>query len=84
MAKVKIDVCDMCDEVLKGPKDGIIIKGEEIEVQWAGRNSPPGEIFDQNGQHAPMMGRVSLTLCKTCLWIHLEIKPTDSPSYEHK
>ena len=67
MGKLKIDVCDLCDAVLTDSKSGIIIEGEHIAVCWAGRNSPEDDIFQGHGSHAPMDGRVSLTVCKTCL-----------------
>ncbi|HLG28093.1 MAG TPA: hypothetical protein VI423_09940 [Paenisporosarcina sp.] len=73
MAKVKIDVCDVCGEVITGAKNGIEISGENIAVAWAGRNSPEGDPFDNNGVHIPMNGRVTLTVCKPCLISELEL-----------
>lgn len=67
MAKLNIDVCDMCDTVLTEPKSGIVIEGEDIIMRWAGRNSPKDDLFQNNGQYAPMNGRISFSVCLKCL-----------------
>lgn len=73
MAKVKLDVCDICNEVIVSAKSGIEISGENIAVAWAGRDSPKGDPFNNSGIHIPMNGRVTLTICKLCLITELEI-----------
>lgn len=77
MAKIKLDVCDICSEVIVTAKNGIEISGENIAVAWAGRNSPEGDPFRNSGIHIPMNGRVTLTVCKPCLIKELEISKSD-------
>lgn len=74
MAKVQVDLCDVCGEVIVEPKGGFEISGENISIAWAGRNSPEGDPFKNAGIHIPMNGRVTLTVCKSCLVKELEIK----------
>lgn len=77
MAKVRLDVCDVCNEVVVNTKSGIEISGENIAVAWVGRNSPEGDPFKNSGIHIPMNGRVTLTICKHCLVKELEICDAD-------
>ncbi len=67
MTKLTLDVCDICDEVLTESKSGIVIEGEDITMRWAGRNSPNEDLFQNNGQYAPMNGRISFSVCLKCL-----------------
>lgn len=77
MAKIKLDVCDICNEVIVQAQDGIEISGENIAVAWAGKSSPEGDPFNNSGIHIPMNGRVSLTICKSCLIHELNITKID-------
>ena len=67
MAKMEMDVCDVCGEVIIQSKGGIEISGENIAIAWVGQDSPEGDPFKNSGIHIPMNGRVTLTICKTCL-----------------
>lgn len=77
MAKVKFDVCDVCNEVIIKAQGGIEIAGENIAITWVGKDSPEGDPFRNAGIHAPMNGRVTLTICKTCLLKELKISNSD-------
>lgn len=77
MAKIRLDVCDVCNEVISAAKGGVEISGENIGVAWAGRNSPEGDPFKNSGIHIPMNGRVTLTVCKGCLVKELQITNSD-------
>jgi len=77
MAKVKFDVCDICNEVVVKSKGGIEVSGQNIAVAWVGKNSPEGDPFKNAGIHAPMDGRVTLTICKSCLIKELKISNSD-------
>lgn len=67
MAKVRLDVCDVCGEVISIMKGGLEISGENIGVTWVGKGSPAEDPFKNSGVHIPMNGRVTLTVCKPCL-----------------
>lgn len=67
MAKVEFDVCDICGEAVTYSKGGIEISGENIAVAWVGKDSPKEDPFKGCGIHAPMNGRVSITVCLPCL-----------------
>lgn len=77
MAKIKVDVCDVCGEVIVKAKGGIEISGENIVIAFAGRGAPEGDPFKNSGIHIPMNGRVTLTVCKPCLVKELEISNSD-------
>lgn len=72
MTKLSVDVCDICDEILTEAKSGIVIEGEDIAMRWAGRNSPKEDLFQNNGQYAPMNGRISFSVCRKCLDLKLK------------
>lgn len=77
MAKVKFDVCDICNEVVTKSKGGIEISGQNIAITWVGKNSPDGDPFKNAGIHVPMDGRVTITICKSCLIKELKINNSD-------
>lgn len=77
MAKIKVDVCDLCDEVLVKPRAGLLFEGENISVKWAGRGSPDEDPLSGAGSLAPLNGRVCVLVCKKCLTDILE-KETES------
>ena len=68
-----MEVCDLCDEILTEQQAGIAILGENIAVRWVGKSSVSTDVFENNGQYAPMNGRVSLTICKKCLKLYLKL-----------
>lgn len=67
MPKIELDVCDFCDNILAEKKSGLVIEGENLKVTYAGRNSKDEDPFKENGQYAPLNGRVSITICWKCL-----------------
>lgn len=77
MAKVKFDVCDICNEVITKNKGGIEISGENIAVTWVGKDSLQDDPFKKAGIYAPMNGRVTITVCNSCLVKELKISNSD-------
>jgi hypothetical protein len=67
MAKIQLDSCDICNELINNEKEGIEISGENIAIAWLGKGSPKGDAFRGSGIYAPMNGRVTLAICKSCL-----------------
>lgn len=67
MAKINMDVCDSCGNVIEDFKGGLEISGENIKVLWAGKSPPSEDVFQNDGVHAPMNGRISITICTSCI-----------------